>query len=257
MLKVFSSTVNMLLGSWPSRSLAYSVEPQHWQLSETLLPHLESLRSLQQSTGSSCIDSGSSSSFVNLMVKTAWYKSAIHPDCGQSTYQKFYRLLAERGLYEDAVPYTEAAESICSLYAEEIKASRADLDFVISHNASYLHQWDLKLLHGEKNVAYKISINNKTDGEWLSLGIAFNEMAKYYVEMEHWEKGVEAGYKALEVYSNVTMYKEKTQMPILPRIWIGWSYIGLGKPDDAEAMVLPCLNFLESSEYHWNFNPFR
>jgi len=131
------------------------------------------------------------------------------------------------------------------------------LDFVISHNATFLDRQDLKLFHGERNLEYRLACYNVTDTDWLIVGIAYNEMCRYYAEIEEFEKGIAAGERALEVYGNVTMYKEKTQMPMLPYMWMAWSYIGLQRLDKAEAIVLPCLRFLESSEYHWNFNPFR
>jgi hypothetical protein len=167
------------------------------------------------------------------------------------------RYECERGNYEDVLTFCDTAESICSKYPQMSAPLLANIDHHYTWVSSFVSRPDLKHFHAERMVDYHQIHNDRTNNGWLYLGIAFKELSMYYVEVEDFERAITSANSSLLVYGNCTFYQDKTQMPILPRIAAGWAYLGLSKLKEAEDMILPCVEWVKSNEFQWDFNAHR
>jgi tetratricopeptide (TPR) repeat protein len=167
------------------------------------------------------------------------------------------RFECERGNWEDVLTYCETGESICSKHPELSAPLLADLDHHYTYVSSYVSKPEVKKLHAQRMVDRHLAQIDRTNTEWLYLGVAYKELSMYYVEAEDFEEAAKAGESSVEAYDNVTFYADKSQMPVLARLAAGWAYLGLSKLDEAEKMILPCVEWIDSSDFQRDFNAFR
>lgn len=91
--------------------------------------------------------------------------------------------------------FYNTAESFCHQHPLDSTAVLADIDFVFAWVPSYFFPQPIRS-DGKRNLQYRISSNGCTESDWLArLGIAYNEMSMYYIELEDLEQGAIAGRK--------------------------------------------------------------
>lgn len=145
------------------------------------------------------------------------------------------------------------AQKICEQFPKQMTRNLADLDFCISCVASFTKDWTKKHLHSRRNLEYRIAHPD----DILLLGIAYNELSFMYNEEAKYKEAIEAGKRSSEVYLCMDLYSKKQNMAMYPMLNCANAHIFMGEANQAETYVQPCLEWLEGSEYQWNFNANR
>jgi tetratricopeptide (TPR) repeat protein len=157
------------------------------------------------------------------------------------------RYLYERGEHESALPIFQLALQIARERSSDKPAIMADVLMCLA--ALGLHtSTPLEVLRfSEEHLKLRQQVCDQSEGEpplqaQHDLAMGYATMAMAHIRNDEFEKALEPGETALQMYRSFPTYKNWRTVPYFAVAHMGWALWSLGRHRDAEKLLLEAVN---------------
>ncbi|OOQ84287.1 hypothetical protein PEBR_34031 [Penicillium brasilianum] len=224
----FKSFAELVHATWPRGAFNMSHEVQYWTLSARLLPHIEQLRQIYLAQDHTNRLDLASVHFGKLLIDAAWYHM-------------------ERGNHPSMLPFLECAETVLTAAGLESSMSMALCHFCFSASLQWLRNSDKVRYHCEQSI--RISLLNRDDD---NLATAYTELGTHYLAVNNYEQALEFSKRSIDIQNTFlnqvtdpATIKSARYLATFPKCHSAYALIGLGRPDEAEELLRPLVNWYD------------